>query len=92
MQKAHVSKQSLYKDYLYRETLYLTVHTRFSPAIQNALFAGGLNLGRLATHYVSGWYEKGGHQPYVNRGIGTTSFPIRLGARPEISVFELSRT
>jgi hypothetical protein len=28
---------------------------------------------------------------YVNRGIGTTGFPIRLGARPEISVFELSR-
>jgi len=52
----------------------------------------GLNLGRLVTHYVSGWYEKGGHQLYVNRGIGTTGFPIRLGARPEISVFELSRT
>ena len=51
-----------------------------------------ISSGRLATHYVSGWYEKGGHQPYVNRGIGTTSFPIRLGARPEISVFELSRT
>ena len=52
----------------------------------------GLNLSRLVTHYVSGWYEKGGHQLYVNRGIGTTGFPIRLGARPEISVFELSRT
>ena len=52
----------------------------------------GLNLGRLVTHYVSGWYEKGGHQLYVNRGIGTTGFPIRLGARPEISVFELSKT
>ena len=51
----------------------------------------GLNLGRLVTHYVSGWYEKGGHQLYVNRGIGTTGFPIRLGARPEITVFELTR-
>jgi len=50
----------------------------------------GLNLGRLVTHYVSGWYEKGGRQLYVNRGIGTTGFPIRLGARPEISVFELT--
>jgi predicted MPP superfamily phosphohydrolase len=50
----------------------------------------GLDLGRLVTHYVSGWYEKGGHQLYVNRGIGTTGFPIRLGARPEISVFELT--
>jgi len=51
----------------------------------------GLNLGRMVTHYVSGWYEKGGRQLYVNRGIGTTGFPIRLGARPEISVFELTR-
>jgi len=51
----------------------------------------GLNLGRLVTHYGSGWYEEGGRQLYVNRGIGTTGFPIRLGARPEISVFELTR-
>jgi predicted MPP superfamily phosphohydrolase len=51
----------------------------------------GLDLGRLVTHYTSGWYEKGGHQLYVNRGIGTTGFPIRLGARPEITVFELTR-
>jgi uncharacterized protein len=51
----------------------------------------GLDLGRLVTHYVSGWYEKGGHQLYVNRGIGTTGFPIRLGARPEVTVFELTR-
>ncbi len=52
----------------------------------------GLDLGGMVTHYVSGWYEKAGRQLYVNRGIGTTGFPIRLGARPEISVFELSRT
>jgi predicted MPP superfamily phosphohydrolase len=55
-------------------------------------FRRGLDLGRLVTHYVSGWYEEGGRQLYVNRGIGTTGFPIRLGARPEITVFELSRT
>jgi len=30
-------------------------------------------------------------QLYVNRGIGTTVIPIRLGARPEITVFELVR-
>ncbi len=52
----------------------------------------GLSLGRLATPYVSGWYEKAGSQLYVNRGIGTTGFPIRLGAPPEITVLELSRT
>ena len=41
------------------------------------------------TPYVSGRYEKSGSQLYVNRGIGTTVIPIRLGARPEITVFEL---
>jgi uncharacterized protein len=52
----------------------------------------GLSLVRLETPYVSGWYEKpGGQQLYVNRGIGTIGFPIRLGARPEITVFELVR-
>jgi uncharacterized protein len=51
----------------------------------------GLNLGRLETHYASGWYERSGAQLYVNRGIGTTGFPIRLGARPEITVLELAR-
>ena len=48
----------------------------------------GLSLGRLETPYVSGWYEKPGGQLYVNRGIGTTGPPIRLGARPEITVLE----
>jgi predicted MPP superfamily phosphohydrolase len=51
----------------------------------------GLCLSRLATPYVSGWYEKAGSQAYVNRGIGTISPPIRVGARPEITVFELRR-
>jgi len=52
----------------------------------------GLSLARLETPYVSGWFKKSGGQPYVNRGIGTTILPIRLGARPEITILELSRT
>jgi len=52
----------------------------------------GLSLARLETPYVSGWYEKLDRQLYVNRGIGTTGPPIRLGARPEITVLELSQT
>jgi hypothetical protein len=51
----------------------------------------GLSLARLETPYVSGWYETPGGQLYVNRGIGTTALPIRLGARPEITVLELTR-
>jgi len=52
----------------------------------------GLTLVRPETPYVSGLYEKPGSQLYVNRGIGTTGPPIRLGARPEITVPELTRT
>ena len=52
----------------------------------------GLSYARLETPYVHGWYEKRGAQLYVNRGLGTINPHIRLGARPEITVFELSRT
>ncbi len=52
----------------------------------------GLSFARLETPYVSGWYEKSGGQLYVNRGIGTTMFPVRLGAPPEITVLELTRS
>jgi predicted MPP superfamily phosphohydrolase len=50
----------------------------------------GITLVRPETRYVSGWYEKPGSQLYVNRGMGTTGPPIRLGARPEITVLELT--
>lgn len=46
---------------------------------------------RLMTPYVRGWFQKGDAQLYVNRGIGTVGFPIRCGASPEITVFELVR-
>jgi predicted MPP superfamily phosphohydrolase len=51
----------------------------------------GLNLGRLGYTYSRGWYEKPGGQLYVNRGIGTIGFPIRFGAPPEITLFELTK-
>ncbi len=44
---------------------------------------------RLVTPYVAGWFRKPGGQLYVNRGIGTIGVPIRIGAPPEITVFEL---
>ena len=46
--------------------------------------------GRLVTPYVAGWFGKPGGQLYVNRGIGTIGPPIRWGAPPEITVFELA--
>jgi predicted MPP superfamily phosphohydrolase len=50
-----------------------------------------LNLSRLIYRYTNGWYQNRGTMLYVNRGIGTTGCPIRLGARPEITLFELAR-
>jgi predicted MPP superfamily phosphohydrolase len=46
---------------------------------------------RLVTPYVAGLFEEPGGQLYVNRGIGTVFVPIRIGAPPEISVFQLTR-
>ena len=70
--------------------LMLTGHTHGGQLSLEFAYRG-LCLSRLATPYVSGWYGKGGSQAYVNRGIGTTGLPIRVGARPEITVFELLR-
>jgi uncharacterized protein len=53
----------------------------------------GLNLSSLmGVPYIRGLYQNGGEQLYMNRGIGITGFPIRIGARPEITVLEFART
>ncbi len=53
----------------------------------------GLNLSSLiGVPYIRGLYENGGAQLYMNRGIGITGLPIRIGARPEITLLELART
>ena len=44
---------------------------------------------RIVTPYVAGLFEKNGTQLYVNRGIGTIGVPIRIGAPPEITLYEL---
>ncbi|WML51622.1 metallophosphoesterase [Neobacillus sp. PS3-12] len=45
-----------------------------------------------AKNYVSGIYYVGERRMplYVNRGIGTTKFPLRFYCRPEITVFHLT--
>ena len=50
-----------------------------------------LSPSRLITPYVKGWFGSEGSQLYVNSGIGTMFVPIRVGAPPEITVFELLR-
>ena len=37
--------------------------------------------------YVKGWYNNETSKMYVSKGIGTTYYPIRFGARAEASIF-----
>ncbi|MBS2035266.1 metallophosphoesterase [bacterium] len=47
---------------------------------------------RYGQKYVCGWVMgPGGYPVYVTRGLGVGAVPIRLGVRPEITVFELHR-
>ncbi len=57
---------------------------------QVAPFGRALYRPQGSGRYVSGWYRDAGRAPmYVSRGIGTSVVPIRLGAVPEIAVFDL---
>lgn len=49
-----------------------------------------LSLAHLLTPYPEGLYRLKDSHLYVSRGIGTTFTPIRLNARPEITLFHLS--
>jgi hypothetical protein len=40
--------------------------------------------------YVKGWYRVNGIKMFVSKGVGTSIFPARLGARAEVTVFHLS--
>lgn len=44
---------------------------------------------KYGNRYVAGMVQGKLGPVYINRGIGTTIMPMRLGVRPEISVFEL---
>lgn len=48
-----------------------------------------LNLARVYTRYVSGFYKQGRASCYVTRGIGTIGIPARIGAPPEITLVRL---
>lgn len=52
----------------------------------------GFNLSpaHLISQFVEGLYRSGQSQLYVSRGIGVTGPPIRLNARPEITLLHLT--
>lgn len=49
----------------------------------------GISPSRLKYKRWSGLYEQQGRWLYINDGIGYGLFPMRIGARPEITVIEL---
>lgn len=55
-------------------------------------FAGKVNLARVLTRFTTGFYRLGDASLYVNRGLGTTGPPVRVGVRPEISLLTLRRS
>ncbi|HEY9046921.1 MAG TPA: metallophosphoesterase [Ohtaekwangia sp.] len=40
--------------------------------------------------YLKGWYKESSPPLYVSKGIGTSILPVRLGARSEISMFNIA--
>jgi predicted MPP superfamily phosphohydrolase len=50
---------------------------------------GGLFFPRWARKYPRGFYSIGSLTLYTNRGLGMMGLPLRLGCRPEISLFTL---
>jgi uncharacterized protein len=50
---------------------------------------GATQLPPLGKKYVEGWFQLGGMQLYVNRGLGTVGVPFRFDCPPEVTVFTL---
>jgi len=53
------------------------------------LFAERYNVATLSGQRARGFFHRGSSVLYVNAGLGTTGPPLRLGVRPEITVFVL---
>jgi len=58
--------------------------------IKISLPGGDFSLAHLRTPYPEGLYRIDESRLYVSRGIGTTFTPVRLNARPEITVINLT--
>ncbi|MEM8639917.1 MAG: metallophosphoesterase [Cyanobacteria bacterium P01_G01_bin.54] len=68
---------------------------RFDLELSGHSHGGQIRLGKplilppWGRNYPAGWYQVGTMQHYTNRGLGTTVLPLRLGSRPEMTVFRL---
>lgn len=81
----------------YREQAERSAPGRFACMLSGHTHGGQIRffgfapvLPRGSGGYVSGWYRGDGRMPlYVSRGIGTSLIRARLGAPPEVSLFEI---
>jgi predicted MPP superfamily phosphohydrolase len=76
----HWEAEIIGKDY----PLTLSGHTH---AMQVSLF--GWSPSSLIFKQHKGLYTEGNQSIYVNKGLGETIFPARIGARPEITLITL---
>lgn len=53
-------------------------------------FVGALTLPSWGRRFDAGLFRRGERALYVNRGIGTVRFHVRMNCRPEITLLELS--
>ncbi|MFW5760405.1 MAG: metallophosphoesterase [Cyclobacteriaceae bacterium] len=65
--------------------LFLSGHTH-GGQIKLASYTPGLPVN--SGNYVEGWYHTGHGDLYINKGIGTSTIPVRLGARSELTIFD----
>jgi len=72
-----------------RVTLTLSGHYH-GGQVKLPLPGGGVSLAHLRTPYPEGLYRIGTCTLYVSRGIGTTFTPVRLNARPEVTLIHLT--
>jgi predicted MPP superfamily phosphohydrolase len=65
--------------------LILSGHTHGGQIV---LFGMVIDIDARNTQGLAGWQQVGGWRLYISRGVGTSIIPVRLGARPELAIFE----
>lgn len=65
--------------------LILSGHTHGGQVVLAKYGNFNLSLASTVSNYVSGLYRQGTSQMYVSRGIGSSTLPLRMNCRPEIT-------
>lgn len=71
--------------------LTLAGHTH-AMQVELRLFGHRMSIARLKYEEWGGLYNSNGQLLYVNTGIGQVAVPMRIGAKPEITLFTLRHT